>query len=156
MKTNSGFTLIEVLIAMLILAVGLLGLAGMQATGIRNNLSAYNRGLATQLAYDIADRMRSNVADAGTFGASVYITMNPTAAAAQAACIAVAGTCTTAQMAQQDLFEWNQNLANLPAGGVGTITVDANNLFTISVNWDDNRDGNIDNTDPNFQVIFQL
>ena len=70
MKTNSGFTLIEVLIAMLVLAVGLLGLAGMQATGIRNNLSAYNRSLATQLAYDMADRMRSNVADAGTFGAS--------------------------------------------------------------------------------------
>jgi len=155
MKTNSGFTLIEVLIAMLVLAVGLLGLAGMQATGIRNNLSAYNRSLATQLAYDMADRMRSNVADAGTFGASTYITLLPTAAAAQGSCTAVAGACTTAQMAQQDLFEWNQNLANLPIG-FGAIAVDANNLFTITVNWDDNRDGNRDNNDPNFQVIFQL
>ena len=155
MKTNSGFTLIEVLIAMLILAVGLLGLAGMQITGMRNNLSAYNRSLATQLAYDMADRMRANVADAGTFGASTYITLNPTAATAQGACTAVAGACTTAQMAQQDLFEWNQDFIPLP-GGVGTIAVDANNLFTISVNWDDNRDGNIDNTDPNFQMIFQL
>ena len=64
MKTHSGFTLIEVLISMLILAVGLLGLAGLQATGLRNNLSAYNRSQATQLAYDMADRMRANVDDA--------------------------------------------------------------------------------------------
>ncbi len=60
MKTNTGFTLIEVLIAMLVLAVGLLGLAGLQATSLRNNQSAYNRSQATQLAYDLADRMRAN------------------------------------------------------------------------------------------------
>jgi len=99
--------------------------------------------------------MRANVANAGAFGASVYITIIPTAAVVQASCTAVANACTTAQMAQQDLFEWNQSLSILPSG-LGTIVVDANNLFTITVNWDDNRDGNIDNTDPNFQVIFQL
>ena len=60
MKKNTGFTLIEVLIAMIILAVGLLGLAGLQATTLKNNQSAYNRIKATQLAYDIADRMRAN------------------------------------------------------------------------------------------------
>ena len=60
MNKNTGFTLIEVLIAMIILAVGLLGLAGLQATSLRNNQSAYNRSVATQLAYDIADRMRAN------------------------------------------------------------------------------------------------
>ena len=60
MKKNTGFTLIEVLIAMIVLAVGLLGLAGLQATSLRNNQSAYNRIKATQLAYDIADRMRAN------------------------------------------------------------------------------------------------
>jgi type IV pilus assembly protein PilV len=59
----SGFTLIEVLIAMLILSVGLLGLAGFQASSARNNTSAYNRSQATQLAYDLADRIRANAAD---------------------------------------------------------------------------------------------
>lgn len=157
MKTNSGFTLIEVLVTMLIMAIGLLGLAGIQVTGMRNNLSAYNRSQATQLAYDMADRMRANVANAGTFGASVYTTIDPISdAVAQASCIAVAGACTAAQMAQQDLFEWNQNLAALP-GGEGTIIVAPSNLFTITVNWDDNRDGDTNLiTDPNFQMIFQL
>ncbi|MCX7101946.1 MAG: type IV pilus modification protein PilV, partial [Methylobacter sp.] len=66
MKQTAGFTLIEVLIAMLVLAVGLLGLAGLQATSLKSNQSAYNRSQATQLAYDLADRMRANVAGAAT------------------------------------------------------------------------------------------
>ena len=155
MKTNTGFTLIEVLIAMLILAFGLLGLAGLQTTGLRNNLSAYNRSQATQLAYDMADRMRANIADAGTLGASVYTTVALGDAVAQGSCITVATACSAAQMAQQDLFEWNQNLTNILPGGQGTIAVAAS-LFTITVNWDDDRDGNIDANDPNFQMIFQL
>ena len=155
MKKITGFTLIEVLIAMLILAFGLLGLAGLQTTGLRNNLSAYNRSQATQLAYDIADRMRANVADAGTLGASVYTTVAPGNAAAQGSCTEVANACSAAQMAQQDLFEWNQNLTNILPGGQGTIAVAAS-LFTITVNWDDDRDGNIDANDPDFQMIFQL
>ena len=61
MNKNTGFTLIEVLIAMLVLAVGLLGLAALQASSLRNAQSAYNRSLATELAYDLADRMRANI-----------------------------------------------------------------------------------------------
>jgi type IV pilus assembly protein PilV len=55
---NTGFTLIEVLIAMLVLAGGLLGLAGLQAASLSNGQSAYNRSQATQLAYQLADNMR--------------------------------------------------------------------------------------------------
>ena len=58
---QSGFSLLEVLIAIVVTSIGLLGLAAMQATGLRNNHSAYHRSQATVLAYDIADRMRSNV-----------------------------------------------------------------------------------------------
>jgi type IV pilus assembly protein PilV len=57
---NGGFTLIEVLVAMTILGVGLLGLAGMQIAGMRGSHSAYLRTQATFAAYDLADRMRSN------------------------------------------------------------------------------------------------
>jgi type IV pilus assembly protein PilV len=46
MNKNAGFTLIEVLIAMLVLAVGLLGLAGLQATSLKNNQSAYNHAIS--------------------------------------------------------------------------------------------------------------
>ncbi len=59
-RPTSGYTLVEVLVAVVILSVGLLGLAGMQARGMRNSHDAYLRSQAAILAYDIADRMRAN------------------------------------------------------------------------------------------------
>lgn len=162
MNKNSGFTLIEVLIATLVLAVGLLGLAGLQAASIKNNLSAYNRSQATQLAYDMADRMRSNKngsinpATGNVITTSTYLTVAPTAAAVQTSCATVTG-CTVAQMAQNDLFQWNAALTGTLPSGTGTITVvAATRVFTITVNWDDNRDGAVNTSDPNFSVSFQL
>ncbi len=162
MNKDSGFTLIEVLIATLVLAVGLLGLAGLQATSIRNNLSAYNRSQATQLAYDMADRMRANKKESldpttgNVITASTYLTIAPTAAVAQASCVTTVG-CTGAQMAQNDLFQWNAALTGTMPGALGTIAVVvATGVFTVTVNWDDNRDGVVNASDPNFLVSFQL
>lgn len=161
MKKVSGFTLIEVLVATLVLAVGLLGLLGLQATSIKNNLSAYNRSQATQLAYDMADRMRANKnesldsATGNVLTSSTYLTMDSSDATVQASCATVTG-CTGAQMAQNDLFQWNSALESLPEGR-GTITVDAaTGVFSITINWDDNGDGAVDSSDPNFSVSFQL
>ena len=162
MNKNSGFTLIEVLIAALVLSFGLLGLAGLQATSIRNNQSAYNRSQATQLAYDMADRMRANKNESvdptsgSVIAASKYVTIAPTAASDQADCTTVTG-CTRAQMATHDLSQWNKALTSALPGGTGTITVVATTrVFTITVNWDDNRDGVVNAYDPNFSVSFQL
>jgi type IV pilus assembly protein PilV len=161
MKKASGFTLIEVLVATLVLAVGLLGLLGLQATSIKNNLSAYNRSQATQLAYDMADRMRANKnesldsATGNVLTSSTYLTMDSSDATVQASCATVTG-CTGAQMAQNDLFQWNSALESLPEGR-GTITVNATTgVFSITINWDDNGDGAVDSSDPNFSVSFQL
>lgn len=168
MKNNSGFTLVEVLIAVLVLSLGLLGMAGLQATSLKNNQSAYNRGLATQLAYDIADRMRANRA-----GLAAYTAIPPTAAQAKPNCLNLTG-CTPANMAENDLFEWNRSLASLLPSAIGAIAV-AGSTFTVTINWDDNRDGDVDGDvdddddgeddidgdsdtdhDPNFQTSFQL
>ena len=159
MKKKAGFTLIEVLIAMIILAVGLLGLAGLQATSLRNNQRAYNRSVATQLAYEMADRMRANYTHAKNLAGNVYITTSPPTAAAVTNCTSTAG-CVPAAMAQNDLYDWNQAIQSSLPGTVaspvtGIITI-AGNVFTITINWDDNRDGKVDNNDPNFQVSFQL
>jgi len=55
-----GFTLIEALVALIVLSIGLLGIAGMQISGLRANQSAASRTQASYLADDIADRMRAN------------------------------------------------------------------------------------------------
>ena len=77
---QSGFTLLEILVAMLVLAIGLLGLAGLTTSSMRNNLSASHRTQATWMAYDIVDRMRANRASAVTgayAGAFVPTFTNP-------------------------------------------------------------------------------
>ncbi|HLE93281.1 MAG TPA: type IV pilus modification protein PilV, partial [Sulfuricaulis sp.] len=57
---HRGFSLIEVLVALLVLSIGLLGLAALQTTSLQYNTGSYFRTQATFLAYDIIDRMRAN------------------------------------------------------------------------------------------------
>lgn len=149
MKRNAGFTLIEVLVSTIVLAIGLLGLAGLQASNLKNNQSAYYRSQATQLAYDIADRMRANAA-----ASNGYLSSNIAVADAdhQADCEVVSATCTAGKMAENDLYQWNEALtASLPLGAA-TITA-ANGVFTVTVRWDDNHSGAADTS---FQMRFQL
>lgn len=143
--TNKGFTLIEVLIAMLVLAVGLLGLAGLQASSLSSNQSAYNRSQATQLAYDLADRVRANASAAAL---TRYIGAIPTAGTTT--CLNTTG-CTPTQMAANDLFEWNSAVSSTLPSGAGSIAVAAG-VYTITINWTDDQNGN----GPNFQTRFRL
>ena len=57
-RVQGGFTLVEVLVTVIVVAIGLLGLAGVQLAGMRSNHSAYLRTQATIAAYDLIDRMR--------------------------------------------------------------------------------------------------
>lgn len=114
--------MVEVLVTVLILAIGLLGLAGLQSTALRSNHSAYMRSQATVLAYDIADRMRAN----------------RTAALNNAYNVGVGGTLTGSSMAAIDVSAWKNNLGALLPDGDGSIAR-ANNRFTITVQWDDSR-----------------
>lgn len=157
MNNHNGFTLIEVLIAMLLLGVGLLGLAGLQANSLRNAQSAYNRSLATELAYDLADRMRANI-----LGKATYVS----GPAAQIASCNTTG-CSSAQMAQNDLYEWNTLFTTLPSGQSiicidstpddGTVALPSCNgvgsAYAIKIWWDDNHVGS---TDLRFVTSFQL
>jgi len=141
----SGFTLIEVLVAMLLLTMGLLGLAALQVSSLNFNQSAYNRSVATELANDLADRMRANVS-----GVAAYTATAPTVAKTIVNCKNSIG-CSPANMAENDLYEWNQVVTNALTNGVGQITV-ANSIFTISISWLDDRNGN----STNFQTSFRL
>ena len=146
---QSGATLIEVLISLLILSVGLLGMTGLQTVSLRNTQSAYMRTQASIASNDIVERIRANLQGAE---ANSY---NAIAGSATASCNTIAG-CTAAQLAANDIAEWKAALAaDLPAG-VGTVCADATpedgtpgtpacdgagNLYAVKIWWDEDRDG---------------
>jgi len=133
MRDARGFSMVEILVTIFILSIGLLGLAGLQATGLKNNQSAFLRTVAMQQAYDMADRIRANPMgkDAGD-----YDTLSGTGS--DPGCIS--SGCTPAQMAQYDKYAWNtDNAAALPTGQ-GTVTR-SGNMFTVTLMWDDDHTG---------------
>lgn len=140
LNRQHGMTLLEILIALLVLSIGLLGLAGLQATSIRNNQSAYMRSQATILTYDAIDRMRVN-RTAAMSAADPYalaLATNPSSLAVNCN----TSTCTTVQLTAFDLYEWTQTLANeLPSGdgSITRLTVGGRAIFRVIVQWDDTR-----------------
>lgn len=128
-KRIGGFTLLEVLVAVIVLSIGLLGLAGLQAVGLRSNHSATLRSQSTALAYDIVDRMRANRAAALKGDYNVDFTSTP---------VCDTNPTLSGTVAENDLTQWKANLAcSLPSGD-GKIEL-SNSLFTISLKWDDSR-----------------
>ncbi len=119
----AGFTLIEVLIAMLILSVGLLGLAGLQATGLKTNHSAYMRSQAVAYGYDIIDRMRANRLNALSGNYNIAIG---------------AGAPSGTSIAQTDLREWKNLIAGQLPAGDASANVNGGTV-TVVVQWDDSR-----------------
>jgi type IV pilus assembly protein PilV len=133
---QSGFTMLEVLVAIVVLAFGLLGLAGLQADGLRNNTSAYMRSQATLMAYDMLDRMRANMQAVESGDYDNLMGTTPT----DPGC--VTSGCSVAQMAQHDAYEWSQNLSEiLPSGQGRVIGNGSGSIFSITVMWDDQRSG---------------
>lgn len=132
-----GFTLLEVMIALVIFSIGLLGLAGLQARGLQSNTVAQYRTLAIIQAYDMAERIRAN--PQGVAG-NLYDNLDNNAPAAGTDC--VNASCTPAQLAARDYYEWEMtNQQQLPSGH-GTVTgAGAGNQFSVTVMWDEERTG---------------
>jgi type IV pilus assembly protein PilV len=149
---QSGFTLIEVLIAGLVLSVGVLGVAGLQITALKNLQSSQSYGLAAMLANDMADRMWVNRLNALDDYAHTAAPESPPDC--------VGAVCTDADLAKFDINDWQQQIVGytlpdstvipglLPAGS-GTVTrIGATRSYEIVLRWDDDRSGSTDTTCP--------
>lgn len=133
-KRQSGVGMVEVLVALVVLSVGMLGIAGLYVTTLRASNGAIYRTLAVNLAADMADRIRANPSAGNAYAG----------APADNGCVAGAVDCSRDQMAADDLFRWQAELAAaLPDDGVaatpqGTVTVAGAaplRTYTIIVNW---------------------
>jgi type IV pilus assembly protein PilV len=115
LRAGRGFTLIEVLAAIVILGIGLLGIGKLMLFSVRANNSAYLRTQATNYAYEMLDLMRANVAFAeqNAYDAPFGVVANP------GSCYGVA--CTPAQMALFDVYQWKTAMAAALPGGDGRI-----------------------------------
>lgn len=136
-----GFTMMELLVAILVLSVGLLGLASLQTTGLRHNNSAWQRTLATELAEDMADRIRANPQAAGQ---GYYDHVVP---GKHVDCLTLATGCSSPKaVADADAAQWYAALAARLPGGTGTVTGSAiaggkARRYLVRVMWDDERRG---------------
>lgn len=146
-----GFTLIEVLISMVLLMIGLLGVAQLHFSSFQENRNALYRNQATVIAEDLIDRVRGN--PTGLAGGR-YNGLNFTAASAApvtVSCAAPAG-CNPQELASRDVREWSRNfvtglgaefIPSLPqaAGRGDTDAVDPTNAcpdrtkYDVSVSW---------------------
>jgi type IV pilus assembly protein PilV len=136
-RRQRGISLIEILVAIVVLSIGLLGLAGLQANSLRTSQSALYRSQAAAYAEDMAERMRANLGGARTYDIALGDS-------------APVGT----SIADRDRAEWLARLATLP-GGAGSIAVDAlNRTVTITVQWDDSRAGGP--ADANYTLVTRI
>lgn len=121
---QKGVTMIEVLVSVIVLSIGLLGLAGLQSAGLTHNQSASFRSTATMMTYSILDSMRANRTEASNGNYNIALgTAKPTGDA----------------IYQKDLNNWMTELALRLPTGLGSVNVDNNNNVTITIQWDDSR-----------------
>lgn len=128
MRKQQGLTMIEVLIAMVILAIGLLGMASMQVMSLQDTGNSSYRSIGIYLANDMADRIRANSV---AMTANNYNTIS--GASLTSSCLTASG-CSTTAMANHDKQEWLNNLSQSLPGGLGTISR-SGDIFTVTVSW---------------------
>lgn len=119
LSAMAGFSLIENLVTLFILTVGLLGIAGLQATSLRINHQAFSQHKAVSLAINIADRMRAN--PEGVDGN--FYSLISSGFTQVSRCYTASG-CTAQEMARNDIWEWNQLIQNNLPGGLGLVCRD--------------------------------
>ncbi|HET8692292.1 MAG TPA: type IV pilus modification protein PilV [Steroidobacteraceae bacterium] len=150
-QSQSGFTMVEVLVALVVLAIGLLGIAALYLNSLQAGRTAIYRTEAVTLAADIADRIRMNRTAQAAYNATF-----DDAKAAVAECAGTGG-CTDAELAATDLADWKAAIAERLPEGEGQVAVtapagvDEPASYVVSIRWTE-----LGEDDPvTFQLGFQ-
>jgi type IV pilus assembly protein PilV len=128
----AGFSLVEALVALVVLSIGMLGIAALHVEGLRSARTALTRTTAVTLAADIADRIRANRAAKTEYDAVV------TSADTDANCEPKGAGCTPAELAHHDKALWLGAIETALPGGTGTIDCDDAAVpatYTITISW---------------------
>jgi len=143
-RGGRGFSLIEVLIALIILSVGMLGIAGLYVQSMQAGRTSMFRHNAVTIAGDIADRIRANPA-AGTAYAAT--------AGADNSCVNGGISCSPAQMAAHDISLWQEQADDSLPNGTVTVTHDGDLVlpsYEIKVGWDEPGES------PTFTIVIPV
>lgn len=127
-NTHTGFGLVESLVALVVVTVGMLGIAALYSQGLGAGRTALFRTQAVNLTADMADRIRANRLGGPSYGG----------AAADNGCDPGGDTdCSPSEMAAHDLFAWQAAVAAQMPNGVGTVEFLSTTppTYTISVDW---------------------
>lgn len=115
-STSRGYALLEALIALLVISVGLIGFSRLQLVGMSSSNISTQRSKAVYLAYEISDRIRANLSG---YSAGAYSNLSGTAS--NPGCVSASTGCSAAQIAQNDYYEWSNELATQLPQGVGVV-----------------------------------
>jgi type IV pilus assembly protein PilV len=139
-----GATLIEILVTMVVLSLGLLGLAAMKLVGLKDSNLGYQYTIAALQAQDMAERIGINREGASNYASIAWWTnaaVQPTSCSSiceeeEGVTTCSSPQCTAAQMALDDSWQWNlSNRQTMPRGN-GSVTADGEE-FAIAVRWAD-------------------
>jgi type IV pilus assembly protein PilV len=137
---NKGFSLIEILIALIVLSIGLLGHTKTLSVGLRATTDANLRTQATYLVNEMVERMRSNrpAAHSGYYAEIDYAGINCSINPAKICSEGVAGTaveCTTNELADEDSYHWLCQVQSTLPGGEVSVSTSAG-VYSIQTRWD--------------------
>jgi len=147
-EQQQGASLIEVLVAIVVLSIGLLGIAGLQAATTKYKINTWSRSSATQLVSDLSERIRINPDVAGSnfttgvTAASSYTLSTSWAAQATLPTIAKdcgkqSIACTTTERAAYDMAYWQKRVRDLLPQGAANVAGDKRNGFQVTLMWMD-------------------
>ncbi|HEX7867867.1 MAG TPA: type IV pilus modification protein PilV [Variovorax sp.] len=139
-QRQAGFSMIEAMVAVLVLSFGLLTLAGFQLRVLADSAGASNQNIAVQLAGDMADRIRTNLV-AGAAADSPYVADWSPASAdePESSCAGARASCSAADLAADDLWNWKRTVAGALPGGLADIQSKAlaGGLLFVHIAWDE-------------------